>query len=280
MTRRHLAAAIVAVAAVTGCGADEESALRETSEKLSEVRSGELAMRFAIASQSSARDSDVGFDIQGRFARATRAGGLPRIDLAYTQIAGSERKTARVGSNGRAAWIRIDGQAYTLPPQRTRRLRRGAAGGDGGAGLATLRLDRWIADPKSDDGGEVDGVSTTRITGRPRVATALQDLLALGRRAGAGSGTRPIGDDAGRKLEQAKENASITLHTGKDDHIVRRLELRASFPLKRTRDLGGTIGRLRGADVRFSLSLRDPNRPIRIKRPATLQPLSALGGGS
>jgi len=276
---RHLAAAIVVVAGFAGCGADHESALRQTSDKLSEVRSGTLSLRFVIASQSSARDSDVGFDIHGRFSRAARTGELPQIDLAYTQIAGARRETARVGSDGRRAWIRIGGRAYTLPPQRTRRLRSGA-GGDGGAGLDALALDRWFADPKSSDGGEVDGVSTTRITGRPRVATALQELLALGRRAGAGGGALRIGDDAGRELEAAQENASITLYTGKDDHILRRLELRASFPLKRTRDLGGTIGRLRGADVRFSLSLRGPNRPNRIKRPASLQPLSALGAGT
>ena len=158
MRGRHLAAAIVVVAGFAGCGADDESALRQTSDKLSEVRSGTLSLRFVIASQSSARDSDVGFDIHGRFSRAARTGELPQIDLAYTQIAGARRETARVGSDGRRAWIRIGGRAYTLPPQRTRRLRSGA-GGDGGAGLDALALDRWFADPKSSDGGEVDGVT-------------------------------------------------------------------------------------------------------------------------
>jgi len=277
---RHLAAAIIAVAAVAGCGADDESALRETSQKLSEVRSGTLSLRFAIAGQSAARDSDVGFSVEGRFARATRTGGLPQIDLAYTQIAGENRETARVGSDGRKAWIRIGARAYTLPPQRTRRLRRGRGGGGGGAGLDKLRLERWFVDPKSSDGDEVDGVGTTRITGRPRVTTALQDLLALGRRSGTGGSAMRIGDEAGRKLEAAKENASITLHTGEDDGFLRRLVLHASFPLKRTRDLGGSVGRLRGAEVRFSLSLRRPNRPLRVRRQPNLQPLSALGGGA
>jgi len=60
--------------------------------------------------------------------------------------------------------------------------------------------------------------------------------------------------------------------------VLRRLVLRASLPLKRTRDLGGTIGRLRGAQIRFSLSLRRPGRDIRVKRPADPQPFSALAG--
>jgi len=100
---------------------------------------------------------------------------------------------------------------------------------------------------------------------------------ALDRRSGTGGSALRIGDEAGRKLEAAKENASITLHTGEDDGFLRRLVLHASFPLKRTRDLGGSVGRLRGAEVRFSLSLRRPNRPLRVRRPPNLQPLSALG---
>lgn len=277
-------AAIVAVVALAGCGADDEETLRETSEKLSEVRSGQLSLRFVIASQSEqppsarTRDNDVGFAINGRFALAERARGLPQTDLAYTQIAGPRSETVRIVADGRAAWVRVGEQAFTLPPERTRRLRRSAAGGDGGAGLDELQIERWIADPKSSDGGEVDGVATTRITGRLRVATALRDLLALGRRAGTDVGAKPIGKEAGRRLEEAKEDASITLHTGQDDRVLRRLVLRASFPLKRTRDLGGTIGSLRGAQIRFSLSLRRPGRDIRVKRPADPQPFSALAG--
>jgi len=265
---------------VTGCGSDDEATLRETSEKLSEVRSGQLSMRFVVAPLSSASDSDVGFAIKGRFALATQARRLPHTDLAYTQIAGAQQETARVVSDGRAAWVRVGGQAYTLPAQRTRRLRRGSGGGDGAAGLDILRIDRWIEEPKSSDGGEVDGVATTRITGRLRVATALRDLLALGRRAGTSTGAKPIDEEAARKLEEAQENASVTLLTGKDDRVPRKLMLRASFPLKRTRDLGGTIGRLRGAEIRFTLSLRRPNRAVRIKAPANPQPLSALGGAA
>jgi hypothetical protein len=282
-----VAAAIVAVVivvavVVVSCGNSEEKTLRETSEKLSEVRSGQLAMRFTVAALSTARDSDVGFAIKGRFALATRPRGLPDADLAYTQIAGPEQETVRIVSDGQAAWVRVGGQAYTLPADRTRRLRRSADGdgGEGAAGLDVLRIDRWIADPKSSDGSEIDGVATTRITGKLRVATALRDLLALGRRAGTDVGAKPIGEETSEKLEEAKEGDSITLHTGKDDRILRRLVLRARFPLERTRDLGGTIGRLRGAEVRFSLSLRRVGRAVRVQRPANPQPYAALSGGA
>ena len=280
-------AAIVAVVIVVAVvmvsrGSGEEKTLRETSEKLSEVRSGQLAMRFVIAPLSAARDSDVGFAIKGRFALATRPRGLPDADLAYTQIAGPEQETVRIVSDGQAAWVRVGGQAYTLPADRTRRLRRSADGdgGEGAAGLEVLRIDRWIADPNSSDGGEIDGVATTRITGKLRIATALQDLLALGRRAGTDVGAEPIGEDTSEKLEDAKEGASITVHTGKDDRILRRLALRARFPLNRTRDLGGTIGRLRGAELRFLLSLRRVGRAVRVKAPASAHPYSALNDGA
>ncbi|HEV2777384.1 MAG TPA: hypothetical protein VGV90_17475 [Solirubrobacteraceae bacterium] len=282
MRRIVLAAALAlaAAATVSGCGGDDEATLRETAEKLSQVRSGQLSLRFVVAPQSAARDSDVGFAIKGRFALATRPRGLPDADLAYTQIAGPQQETVRIVSDGRAAWARVGQQAFTLPPERTRRLRRGSAGGDGATGLDILRIDRWMADPESSDGGEIDGASTTRITGKLRVATALRDLLALGRRAGTDVGAKPIGNETGDKLEEAKENASITVHTGQQDRILRRLVLRASFPLERTRDLGGTIGRLRGAEVRFSLSLRRPGRPVQIKAPVNPQPFAALTGGS
>ena len=273
-----IAAVVIVVVVMVSCGADEEGTLRETSENLGEVRSGQLSMRFVVAPLSAARDSDVGFAITGRFALATKAGRLPDTNLAYTQIAGPEQETVRVLSDGRAAWIRVGGQAYTLPAERAKRLRRSADGdgGEGAAGLDALQIDRWIADPKSSDGGRIDGAATTRITGKLRVTTALRDLLALGRRAGTDVGAKPIGDETADKLEDAKENASITVHTGKEDRILRRLVLRASFPLERTRDLGGSIGRLRGAEVRFSLRLRRVGRPVSVKPPASAQPFSAL----
>ncbi len=275
------AVVVVVAVLVVSCGSDDEDTLRETSEKLADVRSGQLSLRFVVAPLSSARDSDVGFAIKGRFALATRAGGLPDTDIAYTQIAGPAQETVRVLSDGKAAWVRVGGQAYTLPAQRTRRLRRSAdSGGDGAAGLDVLHIDRWIADPKSADAGTLDGVATTRITGRLRAATALRDLLALGRRAGTDVGARPIGEEAGEKLEDSKRDASIVVHTGRKDRILRRLVLRASFPLERTRELGGTIGRLRGAEVRFSLTLRRVGRPVSVKRPETPQPFSSLRGGA
>ncbi len=286
MTRRAVAAAIVGVVivvavVVVSCDSGAEGTLRETSENLSEVRSGQLSMRFVVAPLSEARDSDVGFAIKGRFALAERARGLPDTDLAYTQIAGPEQGTVRVLSDGQAAWVRVGEQAYRLPAQRTARLRRsGGSGGDGAGGLDVLRIDRWMADPTSSDAGRLDGVSVTRVTGRLRVATALRDLLALGRRAGTDVGAEPIGKETGEELEDAKEDASITLHTGKEDRILRKLVLRASFPLERTRELGGTIGRLRGAEVRFSLSLRRVGRTIRVKAPARSLPYAALRGGA
>lgn len=278
MRARWLAPAVVLLA---GCGASEaRDRLEQTSERLGALRSGEMTLRLVISALGSGSRADVGFELEGPFALAARRGRLPRTDLAHTEIAGPQRTTVAVVADGRRAWIRTGGRAYVLPPERTRRLRR--AGTAGGAGdLETLRVDRWIDDAELTEGPRVDGVATDEITGRLRAAAALNDLFALGRRVGSGSGADAdaIRGDAADALDEAGENASVTLHSGREDRLLRRLVLRVAFPLERSRELGGGVGKLRGAQVRFTLRIRRPNRPVRVRPPANALPFSALPRG-
>ncbi len=277
MRARALALAAVAL---TGCGSSEaQDQLEQSSERLEDLRSGDLALRFVISAQGSGSDADVGFGIQGPFALATRTGRLPRIDLAHTEIAGGRRTTVAVVADGRRAWIRTGGRTYVLPPERTRRLRRTGRSAGGGGDLEALRIARWIDDPELSDGPRIDGAATERITGRLRPAEALNDLFALGRRVGSATAEDPISGDAADALDDAARDASISVDTGREDGQVRRIVLRVGFALERTRDLGGSVGRLRGAQVRFTLRVRRPNRPVRVQAPAGALPFSALPRG-
>jgi hypothetical protein len=276
--RAAAALAALAAAALGGCGGDEAATtLQRASASLGDVRSGELDLRFLVSAQG-ARDADAGFAIEGPFALPDGEGELPQAELTYTQIAGPQRGAVTLVADGRDGWVRVGEQAYELPAERAERLRSSGGASEGVGGLDALDLERWIADPERSDGDEIDGVATDRITGRLRAGAALNDLFALGGRVGASGAAagEEVDDEAAERLDEAGENATIAVDVGRDDGLLRRVRLRVAFPLEQARKLRGELGELRGAEVRFDMTLRNPNAPVAIDAPDDALPFSAL----
>jgi hypothetical protein len=246
-------------------------ALAETAQNLGDVKSGDLTFKLIV--DPAEEGGDFGFELTGPFELA-EAGKLPVAEIEYTQIADDQRETVTVTSTGEAAFITVDGTAYELPPEQSNRLRAAAAdvGGDGG-GLSELRIDDWIRNPKSSGGDEIGGDETDEIEADLDVVAAVNGLMTLaGRFTG---GREPIKGEEAQMLRDSVQDARIEVLTGKDDRLLRRLRITATFDPKLPEELE-ELARAAGATVDFELEIADPNEPVQVEAPADPQPYSEL----
>lgn len=247
--------ALAAVAAGCGDGESATDALSKTAGNMGKIRSGVMAVDVSAKGRGGGKAANLGFHVDGPFALA-RKGGLPVAKLRYTQVAGSQRASATFISTGREAFVEAGGQARRLPPAQARELRAAAGDLTSDGGVRELRLDRWMRDPKLEDGISVGGDETDRVTAGVDVHRALADL---GGSLGGGA----------QQLERAVKRARVEVLTGRKDRLLRRLTLDVDLALDVPKGLRQRLGDLVGGEVRLAFEIRDPNRKVTVRAPAT-----------
>lgn len=280
---RRLLAVLALLPALSACdvgggGGDAEDVLGETARNLAEIRSGTLDLRLIVAP----RDGDeFGFELHGPFALASDEGKLPVLDVDYTQIVDGRRGTVSLVSTGDEAFAVVDGQAYELGVEQATELRAasGALGGGGGAngGLEELPIDDWVVDPEVEDGGEVGGADTDLVSGELDIVAAANGLIELARGFG-----RPLPRIEGANadvLRDSTRETSLSVWTGEDDRLLRRLLLEAELGLEVPAELRAALGDLVGATITFELGVTDPNQDVSVEAPPNPRPSSELPGG-
>ncbi len=269
-------AAVLALALVAGCGGGESAGdvLSQTSERLGEIRSGQIAMSLRMSGADGDQAGAVGFELRGPFS-LDGPGSFPVARLDYTQTAGAESATVTLVLTGRSAFVEIDGQAYELPDEQARPLRAALEGvtDAGGGGLA---IGDWSIDPALSDGGEVGGVPTDRVRARLDVLSALDGLRRLALGAGAGESLPAVGEDEAALLERATRRATLDLRTGADDRLLRRLAIDLDFAAEPPVALRPALGPLVGLQVDLRVAIDRPNEPVEVEAPADPLPSSAL----
>ncbi|HEV3407780.1 MAG TPA: hypothetical protein VG079_03735, partial [Gaiellaceae bacterium] len=264
-------AALLAVAAVVcvGCGggANANEVLSETAENLGEIRSGDLSLRLVVAA---AGGEQVGVELAGPFA-FPEGEELPLADVEVTRIAGEERTTVRFISTGERAYVEVGEETFELPGAQAERFRGARGGGTNGGGLAELRIEDWFGDAELSDGGEVGGAETDRVSARLDVVAAANDLLELARAFG-GVDARALRGASADQLQRAVESATIVVHTGEDDRLLRRLAIDARLRPDVPPELDDTLGTFGRARFTLELGIANPNRPVSVEEPENAQP--------
>jgi hypothetical protein len=270
------AALLVLVVVVAGCGASgrAERILSDSAGNLGKLRSGDLTLRLVVSPRRGTKGR-VGFELRGPFA--LRPGALPVARIAYTQIAGANEATATFLSTGAKAYAEVNGKAYDLPASSTAAVRRAAGGQSGSNTFAELRIDDWVKHPVVTDGGEVGGAPTDRVSGDLDLVAAANDLLDLIRQLGRDA--PKIEGDQAKKLEDAVQSSSFELWSGRDDHVLRRLLLKADLGLDVPQSLRRALGDVVGAKIDFELAVSDPNKSVTVAPPTNPLPSSQLPGG-
>jgi hypothetical protein len=273
---RH--ALLVCLAALTaglaGCGGGSSSgpggALADTAKNLGDIRSGDLTLEILASSG----ESRAGFTLKGPFAFAESADALPKAELEYTQIAGSQNASTTFVSTGDKAFVKTDAGTFELSDAQVASLRgSGASGGDGSGGLDELRIESWFVNPKVTDGG--DGTDT--IHSDLDVVAAANGLMQLTGGLGTGAGGQLEGRSA-EQLRQAVGSATIDVWTGKEDRLLRRLVIALHFEAKPPPELEGLFRNVAPADFRLELGIARPNEQVTVEEPANAQPLPTQTG--
>ena len=270
-------AAVLAAVALAGCGGggDANKILSRTAASLGKIRSGDLTLRLVVSPRAGTRGR-IGFELRGPFA--LRPGTLPVARIAYTQIAGARKGTATFLSTGTNAYAIVAGKAYELPASATEQVRRAAAELAGsGSGLGSFHVESWFDDPKVQEGGEVGGSDTDRVTADLNVVSAANGLLDLVRQ--LGSNAPRIEGQQAKQLREAVESSSIEVWTGKKDRLLRRLLLKAELGLDVPESLRRALGEVVGAKVEFELAVSHPNKPVKVAPPVNPLPSSSLPSG-
>jgi hypothetical protein len=273
---RRTASLLVVVACVAGCGGSSRAnqVMSDAAANLGKLRSGDLTLRLVLSPREGTKGR-IGFELRGPFA--LRPGGLPVAKIAYTQIAGAHKGSATFISTGTKAYAEVNGKAYELPASSTNALRQAAGGSGGSNSFGQLRIDNWVKHPVVADGGQVGGAPTTRVSGDLDVVAAANGLLDLLRQLGR-SAPRIEGDQA-KQLENAVKSSSFQLWSGRDDHLLRRLLLKADLGLDTPQSLRRVLGDVVGATIDFELAVSNPNKPVSVPPPTNPLPSSQLPGG-
>ena len=270
MRRLALAFATLSLALASCGGGDAQDVLSETASNLGKIRSGDLSLELAFQPQGGGR---TGFTLEGPFS--LEKGSLVAGTLDYTQLLGSQgSQTATFVSTGEKAYVVVRGQAYELPPDTTSQLRAASVPLKTG-GLGALDVGQWFQDAEVESGGEVDGTDTDLIRARLDVVEVVNTLVTVAAQLRGETATPLDGDDA-EQLRRAVESAQAQMWTGKDDRLLRKLDLTIRFNAEGAPE---RVRQLIGVGVHFVLGIANPNEDISVQAPANARPYSDLGSG-
>ena len=260
MRRIRVAALLILVAPACGWPGSG-GPLATAGDKLGDIRSGVMNLRLVAATRSG---SETGFAISGPFSLPSDE-SLIEADLNLRQLGPQAAPQVRFVSTGEAAYVEVEGKTYQLPPEQAESLRGDAEAGEGGP-FDGLDLDSWVIDPEVTEGEELDAVETQTIRGRLDVVAAAQDLFDMARDFGGVSLPAIEGEEAER-LSDAVESSSLEVVTGREDGLLRRLDIQVDLAASAPERLEPALSDLLGVGFELLLEIEDPNEPVQVTPP-------------
>ena len=272
---------------IAACGSSDDSVdglLSQTFSSSKSLHSGRVSAQLDANVQGiKGLDGPVRLRLNGPFESQGK-GKLPRFDFTLGISVSGQSFTAGGVSLGDKGFVRINGQAYSVPDKLFKQFTtgylaaakksqkdRGAAPSLGALGVNPRR---WLRGARKAGEEDVGGTRTIHITAGLNVPSLLDDLnKVLGRAQSATSGQVPakkISDAQRREIIGAVRTASVDVFTGKDDKLLRRLDVRIGLQ---------PSGKVKGGTVRLQLQFDALNNKVEIKAPANSKPLDQLVAG-
>lgn len=290
-----LAAAIAALAlAACGGGSGGSSGAQDVDQLLTQtfgpdkpIKSGKLNLGLDLDTRGIASVSGpVSLKLTGPFQSQGRS-QLPKFAFTLDLSQGAQSFTAGATSTGDKGFVSFQGQAYALSDQLFNSFKQGfqqaqkqsGAKESSAPSLASLGVDprRWLEDPKNVGSAQVGGTETIHISSGIDVEHLLDDvntLLGKADKLGRGQVAKSLTPRQRDALARSVKDAKVDIYTGKDDKMLRRLTLQASFAVPN--DLQSKAGGLTSGAVKVDLTIADLNQPQTITAPANAKPFSDL----
>ena len=293
-------ALVVPTLGVTACGGDEASGTDETAQQLinqtfsgeKKVDSGKLNLDLsakleATGAAASQLEGPISLKLTGPF-QSQGEDKLPEVDFDMTVSAGGQKFTAGAVTTDDQAFISYQGTEYKIPQDQFERYRRQVEresrqnqDQQNQFDLASLGVNPrdWLQNPKKEGEEEVGGAETVHVSADVRIGALLKDVNDLIRRAGrlgleSDQVPQRIPERTQRQIEESVKTAQFDLWTGKDDKIMRRLEIEFSFDLPE--ELRAQAQGVSGGTVDIKVEIAELNEDQEIKVPEKSRPLSEL----
>jgi hypothetical protein len=284
---------------VAGCGGgdeDPEQVLTETFSNDQQVNSGTLDMSISGSAEGSS-GGNLDASLSGPFQ--SEEGQFPEFDLtANTSGEGAGQSLDFEGSlisTGDGLFVEYQDNAYQVPDDVFKQLQQDYAANaeqtqatgsfqercqqaadQGGFDASLCDIDPLSLVTNLDNEGDedVEGTETTHVSGDINIEE-------IGNLASDAIAASPSGqflppdqlDQLTTQLEDAVDEASFDVYSGKDDHLLRRLDLHLSI----TAPEGlSTFVPVSSFDLDFSVAVGAVNEPQTIEAPSGARPLNDL----
>lgn len=285
---------------LAACGGDDAGTDESAQQLINQTFSGEKkvdsgkvnldlsAKLEATGAAASQLEGPVSLKLTGPF-QSQGEDKLPEVDFDMTISAGGQKFTAGAVTTNDQAFIAYQGTDYRIPQGQFERYKRQVERESRQQNneqqnqfdLASLGVNPrdWLQNPKKEGDEDVGGAETVHVSADVRIGALLKDLNDLIRRAGRlglqnEQVPERIPERTLRQIEESVKTAQFDLWTGKDDKIMRRLEIEFSFDLPE--ELQGQAQGVSGGTVDMKVEIAELNEDQEIEVPKKSRPLSEL----
>jgi hypothetical protein len=285
-----LASCACLLSACGGASGSAESLLSETFSGHTPIESGDVNLSFSLsATGQSAATKPLAVTLSGPFD-STASGKLPRFDLQLQLTAAGHRLSAGATSTGSALFIQLAGTWFSTPSSTYKAIEEGYAKATSTVATAKehstfsalgIEPGHWLTDPTQAGIATIAGVQTVHLTAAVDIPAFLADVAKLSQAGGSLGLGSPLGSSGSTlspalagELAKSIKSAHVDVYTGQSDHLLRRLEVRAT--VSGTPQTQSLLGGLTSANLRVTLEFSSLNKPQAISAPANPQPPSQL----
>lgn len=285
-----LAALAALLAGCGGGGSDDPQAVVEEA-TLEGLESGKLDATVKVTSEGK-NGGEMTIGLSGPFQSGGK-GNLPQLafDLSAKGEAGGEPVDFEGGLTmlSDRAFIGLEGTEYEVDPTtfgfiRSSFERASQEGPEEGGGATTacqhaaeaINFEKLVDGAESEGGIDVDGTSTTKVSGDINVGASLDALIKLFENpacssqieaAGGGLGIGQL-EEAKGELSSAIKKSHVELYVG-DDHIIRKVVAEVTIQ---------PPGEGENVQMEFEMTLSEVNEEQTIEAPKNAKPLEDLFG--
>jgi hypothetical protein len=284
-----LASLLLAACGSSGKPSSAQDILKDTFGPGKSIKSGKLDVAVALnAVGLQSVNGPVKLALKGPFASQ---GGtkLPRFAFDLGLTAGGTTFSAGAISTGDAGFLKFQGTSYALSKSVFESFKSGyeasaKTSGKGGARTSLSKLGvnplKWLDAPRKAASAVVGGTDTNHVTATVNVPNMLADVDTLLSKAGT-LGSRaaanvPKGLTAAQRsqITNAVKSATFDVFAGKDDGILRKLDVKVSFLVAKADQ--AAVGGLQNGTLQLTLTIADLNKAQQIDAPASSKPFADL----
>lgn len=284
-----LASLLLAACGSSNKPSSAQDILKDTFGPGKSIKSGNLNVAVALnAVGLQGVDGPVKLTLKGPFASQ---GGkqLPKFNFDVGLTAGGTTFSAGAVSAGDAGYLKFQGTNYELSKSVFQSFKSGyeASAKSSGKGNAQTSLSKlgvnplkWLDDPRTAGSVQVGGTDTNHVTATVNVPNMLADVDTLLSKAGtlgaqaAANVPKGLTATQRRQITDAVKSATFDVFAGKDDGILRKLDIKVTFAVAQADQ--AAAGGLQNGSLQLTLTIADLNKDQQIAAPASSKPLAEL----